>query len=287
MHLLFIIALAQAAPLVVSQVAEAGTKVALGVDAVGHLFGSGQGKGNADKALDPSSDNADFDGHKKPSSDNANKPVFKTPEVSSDSAASEFYATTAGQKAGHQKALVRKEAVHPHLSASSSEDNNLQVRANSAEDSHLQVLHDDHHKADDSHEDPTELAEELATSEVLDELEAMTIANAIERRDGGQRRRGTGGPRRRAINCVWSEWSSDGECSATCGGGIEIFSKKEETKAEHGGAVCEGPGVKEEKCSQEACPTTTMPLMSDVMCMYDLTFLRLAGIFIMACLVTQ
>ena len=53
------------------------------------------------------------------------------------------------------------------------------------------------------------------------------------------------------LECVWSEWS-EGECSKTCGDGVQIFRRRltNETLA---GAMCGGETMKTEVCRREEC----------------------------------
>jgi len=313
MNLIFIITLALAFPLVVSQDTGAKSKVVFGIDEKGHLIDSGEERAKAASEYKAPTAAGDPEAlmHKdsrppltaSSSKDSKLQVSTSTSDGSHLQAASEFKAPTAGHKGGGPEALMRKES-RPPLSASGSKD------------SELQVAPDDYQKADGSQEgrdgpknqdNPTEEAliesgggEDLSQSDVLDELEAMMASNREKaqsgwgsnhrRRRGNNHRRRSGGSK---VDCVWSEWTSDGKCSATCGGGIEIFTKVETSSRSdnliaHGGKDCQGPDAKEGTCNKSPCPTTTMalPLQAGAMCMCDLT-LRFWVILIMSWLVSN
>ncbi len=53
----------------------------------------------------------------------------------------------------------------------------------------------------------------------------------------------------------WGQYSSDGPCSTSCGGGIEHFTRdcNNPTPA-HNGADCQGSPTKTENCNEQPCP---------------------------------
>nr|XP_022294190.1 A disintegrin and metalloproteinase with thrombospondin motifs adt-1-like [Crassostrea virginica] len=58
------------------------------------------------------------------------------------------------------------------------------------------------------------------------------------------------------VNGGWSEWSSWGQCSATCGQGVHIRSRTcTQPKPTGGGQTCVGNDHVSQSCSQTACPT--------------------------------
>jgi len=86
----------------------------------------------------------------------------------------------------------------------------------------------------------------------LDELEAMTIESAMLKKHPV--------PRRRAVNCKWTEWENAGRCSQTCGGGMQPRKRKQAPPAAHGGWSCDGKDNDILKpCDNDPCPTTPAP----------------------------
>ena len=55
------------------------------------------------------------------------------------------------------------------------------------------------------------------------------------------------------IDCQWSAWKKEGECSRSCKGGKQIFTRKEEVKAKNGGKPCVGVDTKVETCNNQDC----------------------------------
>ena len=55
------------------------------------------------------------------------------------------------------------------------------------------------------------------------------------------------------IDCRWSEWYKEGECSRSCKGGKQIFIRKEEVKSKNGGKPCVGVDTKVETCNNHDC----------------------------------
>ena len=55
------------------------------------------------------------------------------------------------------------------------------------------------------------------------------------------------------VDCVWGEYAI-GECSKTCGDGVQTLSREILAAAEFGGKECEGPSTKEETCFIAECP---------------------------------
>merc|ERR1712115_81026 len=54
--------------------------------------------------------------------------------------------------------------------------------------------------------------------------------------------------------CVWSSWSAWGECSASCGGGLQGRTRSVATPAGAGGALCTGGVTSVQSCNTNACP---------------------------------
>lgn len=93
------------------------------------------------------------------------------------------------------------------------------------------------------------LADEDSDEDVaLDELEAMTIQNALQKKNWGPPP---------AVNCAWTPYEKEGKCSKTCGKGEQVMKRKKSPNAAHGGRACTGQSTKIEDCNTEECPTTT------------------------------
>merc|ERR1711974_138006 len=74
-----------------------------------------------------------------------------------------------------------------------------------------------------------ELLEEEEEDVALDELEAMTIAEALTKKHGPS-----------PVDCKWSGWLEDEECSKTCGrGGKKRQKRRIVTKKVKHGKPCE------------------------------------------------
>ena len=57
-----------------------------------------------------------------------------------------------------------------------------------------------------------------------------------------------------AIDCQLSEWTAQGDCSATCGGGNQTETRKVAAKPFHGGRACSTQLNRTVQCNREACP---------------------------------
>ena len=55
-----------------------------------------------------------------------------------------------------------------------------------------------------------------------------------------------------AIHCVWDDWVS-GECSKTCGTGIQINTRTKKVVEKDGG-TCTGTSTEEKECKIKECP---------------------------------
>ena len=53
--------------------------------------------------------------------------------------------------------------------------------------------------------------------------------------------------------CVWSDWSGGGECSASCAGGTRTFRRRIVREALEG-SECRGENTKKEVCNRDECP---------------------------------
>ena len=56
------------------------------------------------------------------------------------------------------------------------------------------------------------------------------------------------------VDCVWDEWVT-GECSKTCGHGIQTDTREEFQPALFGGLACEGEGTQQSECLIKDCPS--------------------------------
>ena len=56
------------------------------------------------------------------------------------------------------------------------------------------------------------------------------------------------------VDCVWGAYDAWSTCSKTCGGGVQIRTRKVATHAENGGAACSGLSSEQQDCSSDACP---------------------------------
>ena len=56
------------------------------------------------------------------------------------------------------------------------------------------------------------------------------------------------------VDCVWGAYDAWSTCSKTCGGGVQIRTRKVDTHAENGGTACTGLSSEQQDCSTDACP---------------------------------
>ena len=56
-----------------------------------------------------------------------------------------------------------------------------------------------------------------------------------------------------SVECEWGPWMT-GECSATCGDGVQKMTRSILAVEQFGGKPCEGESSMEEPCSNEECP---------------------------------
>jgi len=102
-----------------------------------------------------------------------------------------------------------------------------------------------------------EFDDDDAEDAALDELEALTIANAMLHKHARRRRR-------RRIDCKWSPWV-DGKCSKTCGMGTKTKTRKMAPKKAHGGKDCNGDPSKDDPCDVGDCPADPTPAPTPAM----------------------
>ncbi|MBU38166.1 MAG: hypothetical protein CMA59_01430, partial [Euryarchaeota archaeon] len=60
------------------------------------------------------------------------------------------------------------------------------------------------------------------------------------------------------IDCVVSDWLDDGECSTSCGGGLQAQIKNVIQETAFGGALCPSQMNKHVPCNEDACPVDCM-----------------------------
>ena len=56
------------------------------------------------------------------------------------------------------------------------------------------------------------------------------------------------------VNCAWGSWDTWATCSKTCGGGVQVRTRKVETHEENGGTVCSGLSSEQQNCNTGTCP---------------------------------
>ena len=59
------------------------------------------------------------------------------------------------------------------------------------------------------------------------------------------------------VDCNWGNWEPWTPCSAICGGGVRITSRRNTVTERNGGSPCNGSFVNTEHCNQEHCSETT------------------------------
>jgi len=55
------------------------------------------------------------------------------------------------------------------------------------------------------------------------------------------------------VDCLFSDWTKFGECTAPCGGGQQVRTRFIEAEGSYGGAVCKGPLEETLACNTEEC----------------------------------
>ena len=55
------------------------------------------------------------------------------------------------------------------------------------------------------------------------------------------------------VDCIWGDWVI-GQCSKTCGGGIQIDSREKLQEDLFGGEPCDGDSTRQTECNTEECP---------------------------------
>ena len=63
------------------------------------------------------------------------------------------------------------------------------------------------------------------------------------------------------VDGAYTEWSSYGACSVSCGGGTQRRDRSCTNPApQHGGKSCDGPAEETKSCNNMACPGTRIHL---------------------------
>ena len=58
------------------------------------------------------------------------------------------------------------------------------------------------------------------------------------------------------VNCVWGTWDTWATCSKTCGGGVQVRTRKIDTHEENGGTACSGLSTEQQNCNTGTCPAS-------------------------------
>ena len=84
------------------------------------------------------------------------------------------------------------------------------------------------------------------------------------------------------VDCQWGNWIH-GECSKTCGGGVQTNQRKKITEALFGGEECVGDATEEKECNvQECCEYhfAWEPFLSVIIIIWIILFLNALRLFI-------
>ena len=64
------------------------------------------------------------------------------------------------------------------------------------------------------------------------------------------------------VDCVWGAYDAWSTCSKTCGGGVQIRTRKVDTHAENGGAACTGLSSEQQDCNTGTCPAGNFTILA-------------------------
>ena len=64
------------------------------------------------------------------------------------------------------------------------------------------------------------------------------------------------------VNCVWGTYDAWSTCSKTCGGGVQVRTRKVTTHEENGGTACSGLSTEQQNCNTGTCPAGNIHLLS-------------------------
>ena len=56
------------------------------------------------------------------------------------------------------------------------------------------------------------------------------------------------------VHCVWEAWDSWATCSASCGKGVQVRTRKVQSYEENDGFPCSGPSSEQKNCNIINCP---------------------------------
>ena len=56
------------------------------------------------------------------------------------------------------------------------------------------------------------------------------------------------------VDCQWSPWTKQGDCSRSCGNGTQVFTRLKLVESKNGGHDCVGGITKHEHCNIQECP---------------------------------
>ena len=59
---------------------------------------------------------------------------------------------------------------------------------------------------------------------------------------------------RPVVDCQWSPWTKQGNCSRSCGNGTQVFTRLKLVESKNGGHNCVGRITKHEHCNIQECP---------------------------------
>jgi len=72
-----------------------------------------------------------------------------------------------------------------------------------------------------------------------------------------------------AVDCVWSAWTANSTCTATCGGGTLFRNRTQSIVAQNGGASCAGLASEVMACATQFCPVVCVGAFSNSSCQCD------------------
>ena len=55
-------------------------------------------------------------------------------------------------------------------------------------------------------------------------------------------------------DCEWSDFAKTGECTKSCGGGTQFYTRSIIVQPRNGGNPCSGSPTKQESCNTQRCP---------------------------------
>jgi hypothetical protein len=58
-----------------------------------------------------------------------------------------------------------------------------------------------------------------------------------------------------SVDCKWSDWSEWGDCSKTCGGGVQNATRVKLQEELYDGLPCDGEATRQQDCNPDQCPS--------------------------------